>query len=34
MTLATDRNFKNLVAQLKKDIRSAQVRAAVRVNTE
>lgn len=33
-TLASNRDFKNWVSRLKKDIRSAQIRAAVKVNTE
>ena len=34
MTLATNRDFKSWVSQLKKDIRSAQIKAAIKVNTE
>ena len=34
MTLASNSEFKNWVSQLKKDIRSAQVKAAIKVNTE
>ena len=34
MTLAGNSEFKSWVSQLKKDIRSAQVKAAIRVNTE
>lgn len=34
MTLAGNSDFKSLVSQLKKDIRSAQVKAAIKVNTE
>ena len=34
MTLATNRDFKSWVSQLKQDIRSAQIKAAIKVNTE
>lgn len=34
MTLAGNSEFKSWVSQLKKDIRSAQVKAAIKVNTE
>lgn len=34
MTLAANRDFKSWVSQLKKDIRSAQLRAAIKVNTD
>ena len=34
MTLAGDSEFKNWVSQLKKDIRSTQIKAAIKVNTE
>ena len=34
MTLASNSEFKSWVSQLKKDIRSAQVKAAIKVNTE
>ena len=34
MTLASNSDFKKWVLQLKKDIRSAQVKAAIKVNTE
>ena len=34
MTLASNSDFKNWVSQLKKDIRSAQFKAAIKVNTE
>ncbi len=34
MTLASNSDFKNWVSQLKKDIRGAQIRAAIKVNTE
>lgn len=34
MTLASNSDFKSWVSQLKKDIRGAQVRAAIKVNTE
>lgn len=34
MTLASDSEFKSWVSQLKNDIRSAQVKAAIKVNTE
>ena len=34
MTLATNRDFKSWVSQLKHDIRSAQIKAAIKVNTE
>lgn len=33
-TLATNRDFKSWVSQLKQDIRSAQIKAAIKVNTE
>ena len=33
-TLASDSDFKSWVSQLKQDIRSAQVKAAIKVNTE
>ena len=34
MTLAGNSEFKSWVSQLKKDIRSAQFKAAIKVNTE
>lgn len=34
MTLASNNDFKRWVSQLKKDIRGAQIRAAIKVNTE
>lgn len=34
MTLATNRDFKSWVSQLKQDIRSAQIKAAIKVNSE
>lgn len=34
MTLATNRDFKSWVSQLKQDIRNAQIKAAIKVNTE
>lgn len=34
MTLASDSSFKGWVSQLKKDIRGAQIRAAIKVNAE
>ena len=34
MTLASNSEFKSWVSQLKKDIRSAQIKAAIKVNTE
>lgn len=34
MTLATNRDFKSWVSQLKQDIRSTQIKAAIKVNTE
>ena len=34
MTLAGDYEFKSWVSPLKKDIRHAQVKAAIKVNTE
>lgn len=34
MTMANSRDFKNWVSQLKQDIRSAQIKAAIKVNTE
>lgn len=34
MTLATNLDFKSWVSQLKQDIRSAQIKAAIKVNTE
>ena len=34
MTLASNCEFKSWVSQLKKDIRSAQIKAAIKVNTE
>ena len=34
MTLASNSNFKSWVSQLKHDIRSAQIKAAIKVNTE
>ena len=34
MTLAGNSEFKSWVSQLKKDIRSAQIKAAIKVNTE
>lgn len=34
MTLAGNSEFKSWVSQLKKDIRHAQVKAAIKVNTE
>lgn len=34
MTLASNSDFKSWVSQLKKDIRNAQIRAAIKVNTE
>ena len=34
MTLATNRDFKSWVSQLKQDIRSAPIKAAIKVNTE
>ena len=34
MTLATNCDFKSWVSQLKQDIRSAQIKAAIKVNTE
>ena len=34
MTLATNRDFKSWVSQLKQDIHSAQIKAAIKVNTE
>lgn len=34
MTLASNSDFKKWVLQLKKDIRSAQFKAAIKVNTE
>ena len=34
MTLAGDSEFKNWVSQLKKDIRSTQIKTAIKVNTE
>ena len=34
MTLASNSDFKNWVSQLKKDIRCAQIKAAIKVNTE
>ena len=34
LTLATNSDFKSWVSQLKQDIRSAQIKAAVKVNTE
>ena len=34
MTLASNSEFKSLVSLLKKDIRSAQIKAAIKVNTE
>ena len=34
MTLATNRDFKSWVSQVKQDIRSAQIKAAIKVNTE
>lgn len=34
MTLAGNSEFKSWVSQLKKDIRRAQVKAAIKVNTE
>lgn len=34
MTLASNSEFKSWVTQLKKDIRSAQIKAAIKVNTE
>ena len=34
MTLASNSEFKSGVSQVKKDIRSAQIKAAIKVNTE
>ena len=34
MTMASNSDFKRWVSQLKQDIRSAQIRAAIKVNTE
>ena len=34
MTLASNSDFKSWVSQLKQDIRSAQIKAAIKVNTE
>ena len=34
MTMASNSDFKSWVSQLKQDIRSAQIRAAIKVNTE
>ena len=34
MTLASNSEFKSWVSQLKNDIRSAQIKAAIKVNTE
>ena len=34
MTMASNSDFRKWVLQLKKDIRSAQVKAAIKVNTE
>lgn len=34
MTLASNSDFKSWVSQLKHDIRSAQIKAAIKVNTE
>ena len=34
MTLAGNSDFKNWVSRLKQDIRSAQIKAAIKVNTE
>ena len=34
MTLAANHDFKDWVSRLKQDIRSAQIKAAIKVNTE
>ncbi len=34
LTLANNRDFKSWVSQLKQDIRSAQIKAAIKVNIE